>query len=160
MIVSVWCEISGFCVNFGLLLSNGYVCGCVCVYFLFHSNYFRKNHTLINVIWFWKSRKWDANRARDTKKSYQLTIRNGGISKTKWFLFFVAVNRVKLKSKTDYKEWIKPTTTSSGGVVRTLMPCIRDIARNGLNARSVRIVLNAWMPPAPHSEATKLINDT
>lgn len=44
--------------------------------------------------------------------------------------------------------------------IRTLMPCIRDMARNGLNARSVRIVLNAWMPPAPQSEATKLINDT
>ena len=44
--------------------------------------------------------------------------------------------------------------------VRTLMPCIRDMARNGLNARSVRMVLNAWMPPAPQSEATKLINDT
>lgn len=44
--------------------------------------------------------------------------------------------------------------------VRTLMPCIRDMARSGLKARSVRIVLNAWMPPAPQSEATKLINDT
>lgn len=45
-------------------------------------------------------------------------------------------------------------------VLRTLMPCIRDMARSGLRALNVRIVLKAWIPPAPHSEATKLISDT
>lgn len=44
--------------------------------------------------------------------------------------------------------------------LRTLMPCIRDMARSGRRARNVRIVLKAWMPPAPQSEATKLISDT
>jgi len=44
--------------------------------------------------------------------------------------------------------------------VRTRMPCIRDMARSGLSALNVRIVLKAWIPPAPTSEATKLISDT
>ena len=42
----------------------------------------------------------------------------------------------------------------------TLMPCMRDMARSGLSALSVRMVLKAWMPPAPSSEAVKLISDT
>lgn len=42
----------------------------------------------------------------------------------------------------------------------TRMPCIRDMALRGLRARSVRIVLNAWIPPAPSREAMKLISDT
>lgn len=42
----------------------------------------------------------------------------------------------------------------------TLIPCIRDIARRGLKALSVLMVLNAWIPPAPHRDATKLISDT
>lgn len=46
------------------------------------------------------------------------------------------------------------------GRLRTLMPCIRDMARRGLSALNVRIVLKAWIPPAPASEATKLISDT
>lgn len=44
--------------------------------------------------------------------------------------------------------------------LRTLIPCIRDMARSGLSALSVRIVLKAWMPPAPTSEAMKLMRDT
>ena len=40
------------------------------------------------------------------------------------------------------------------------MPCMRDMARSGLSALSVRMVLKAWMPPAPSSEAVKLISDT
>ena len=40
------------------------------------------------------------------------------------------------------------------------MPCIRDIALSGRNALSVLIVLNAWIPPAPNSDAVKLINET
>lgn len=40
------------------------------------------------------------------------------------------------------------------------MPCIRDMARNGLRALKVLIVLKAWIPPAPRSEAIKLISDT
>ena len=44
--------------------------------------------------------------------------------------------------------------------VPTLMPCIRDIARRGRRARRVRMVLNAWIPPAPASEARKLMRDT
>lgn len=44
--------------------------------------------------------------------------------------------------------------------LRTLIPCIRDMARSGLSALSVRIVLKAWIPPAPTSEATKLMRDT
>ena len=42
----------------------------------------------------------------------------------------------------------------------TLIPCIRDIALRGRRALSVRIVLNAWMPPAPTSEAVKLMRET
>lgn len=42
----------------------------------------------------------------------------------------------------------------------TLIPCIRDMARRGLSALSVRIVLKAWIPPAPQSEAIKLMRDT
>ena len=42
----------------------------------------------------------------------------------------------------------------------TLIPCIRDIALNGRRALSVRMVLNAWIPPAPSSEAVKLMRDT
>ena len=42
----------------------------------------------------------------------------------------------------------------------TLIPCIRDIALRGRSALSVRIVLNAWMPPAPTSEAVKLMRET
>ena len=42
----------------------------------------------------------------------------------------------------------------------TRMPCIRDIALRGLRALKVRIVLNAWIPPAPSSEAVKLIRET
>ena len=40
------------------------------------------------------------------------------------------------------------------------MPCMRDMARSGRSALSVRMVLKAWMPPAPSSEAVKLISDT
>lgn len=43
---------------------------------------------------------------------------------------------------------------------RTLIPCIRAIARKGLKALKVLIVLNAWIPLAPHNEATKFISDT
>lgn len=43
---------------------------------------------------------------------------------------------------------------------RTLIPCIRAIARKGLKALKVLIVLNAWIPLAPHIEATKFISDT
>ena len=42
----------------------------------------------------------------------------------------------------------------------TLMPCMRDMARSGRSALSVLMVLKAWMPPAPSSEAVKLISDT
>ena len=42
----------------------------------------------------------------------------------------------------------------------TRMPCMRDMARSGLSARSVRIVLKAWMPPAPRREAVKLMRET
>lgn len=42
----------------------------------------------------------------------------------------------------------------------TLIPCILDNARKGLNALNVLMVLNAWIPPAPHKDATKLIKDT
>lgn len=42
----------------------------------------------------------------------------------------------------------------------TLMPCIRDMALSGRKARSVRIVLNAWIPPAPSIDAVKFISDT
>lgn len=42
----------------------------------------------------------------------------------------------------------------------TLIPCILDMARNGLNALSVLIVLKAWIPPAPQRDATKFIRDT
>ena len=42
----------------------------------------------------------------------------------------------------------------------TLIPCIRDMALSGLSALSVLMVLNAWMPPAPNSDAVKLISDT
>jgi hypothetical protein len=34
------------------------------------------------------------------------------------------------------------------------------MALSGLSALNVRMVLKAWMPPAPNSEARKLINDT
>jgi hypothetical protein len=34
------------------------------------------------------------------------------------------------------------------------------MARSGLSALSVRIVLKAWIPPAPQSEAIKLMRDT
>lgn len=40
------------------------------------------------------------------------------------------------------------------------MPCILDMALSGLSALSVLMVLKAWMPPAPSSEAVKLISDT
>ena len=40
------------------------------------------------------------------------------------------------------------------------MPCMRDMALSGRSALSVRMVLKAWMPPAPSSEAVKLISDT
>ena len=40
------------------------------------------------------------------------------------------------------------------------MPCMRDMARSGRSALSVLMVLKAWMPPAPSSEAVKLISDT
>lgn len=46
------------------------------------------------------------------------------------------------------------------GMQHTLIPCIRAIARKGLKALKVLIVLNAWIPLAPHNEATKLISDT
>lgn len=42
----------------------------------------------------------------------------------------------------------------------TLMPCIRDMALRGRRARSVLIVLNAWILPAPARVATRLIKDT
>ena len=45
-------------------------------------------------------------------------------------------------------------------VVRTLIPCILDMALSGLRALSVRMVLKACTPPAPSREAVKLINDT
>lgn len=48
----------------------------------------------------------------------------------------------------------------ASGRVRTLMPCIRLMALSGRRARSVRIVLNACMPPAPQSAATKFISET
>lgn len=34
------------------------------------------------------------------------------------------------------------------------------MARSGLSALRVRIVLKAWIPPAPQSEAMKLMRDT
>ena len=40
------------------------------------------------------------------------------------------------------------------------MPCILDIALRGLRALKVRIVLKAWIPPAPSREAVKLIRET
>ena len=40
------------------------------------------------------------------------------------------------------------------------MPCILDIALRGLRALRVLIVLKAWIPPAPRSDAVKLISDT
>lgn len=46
------------------------------------------------------------------------------------------------------------------GERRTLMPCILDMALSGRRARKVRIVLKAWIPPAPNKEATKLMSDT
>ena len=45
-------------------------------------------------------------------------------------------------------------------MIITLIPCIRDIALNGRRALSVRMVLNAWIPPAPRSEAVKLMSET
>ncbi len=42
----------------------------------------------------------------------------------------------------------------------TRMPCILDMALNGLSALRVRMVLKACIPPAPSSEAVKLIKDT
>ena len=42
----------------------------------------------------------------------------------------------------------------------TLIPCILDMALNGRRALSVRMVLNAWIPPAPKREAVKLMRDT
>ena len=42
----------------------------------------------------------------------------------------------------------------------TLIPCILDIARRGLRALRVLMVLKAWMPPAPSRDAVKLISDT
>ena len=41
-----------------------------------------------------------------------------------------------------------------------LIPCILDMALNGRRALSVRMVLNAWIPPAPKREAVKLMRDT
>lgn len=55
--------------------------------------------------------------------------------------------------KMDGIAWTSALTT-------TLIPCILDIALKGRNALSVLIVLNAWIPPAPQSEAMKLIKDT
>lgn len=51
-------------------------------------------------------------------------------------------------------------SSGRGRVVRTLMPCMRLMALSGRSARSVRIVLNAWIPPAPQSAATKFISET
>ena len=45
-------------------------------------------------------------------------------------------------------------------LVRTLMPCILDMALRGLRALKVLMVLKAWMPPAPSRDAVKLISDT
>ena len=45
-------------------------------------------------------------------------------------------------------------------MIITLIPCIRDIALNGRRALRVRMVLNAWIPPAPSREAVKLMRDT
>ena len=42
----------------------------------------------------------------------------------------------------------------------TLIPCILDIARRGLRALRVLMVLKAWMPPAPSRDAVKLMSDT
>lgn len=42
----------------------------------------------------------------------------------------------------------------------TLIPCILDIARRGLRALRVLMVLKAWMPPAPSRDAVKLMRDT
>ena len=40
------------------------------------------------------------------------------------------------------------------------MPCILDMALRGLRALKVRIVLKAWIPPAPSKEAVKLMRET
>lgn len=48
----------------------------------------------------------------------------------------------------------------TSALTTTLIPCILDIALSGRNALRVRMVLNAWIPPAPQSEAMKLIRDT
>ncbi len=40
------------------------------------------------------------------------------------------------------------------------MPCILDMALRGLRALRVLMVLKAWIPPAPSSDAVKLIRDT
>lgn len=44
--------------------------------------------------------------------------------------------------------------------LHTRIPCILDIALSGLRALRVRIVLKAWIPPAPQSDAMKLMRDT
>ena len=48
-----------------------------------------------------------------------------------------------------------------GGLVPpTLIPCILDMARRGLRALRVLMVLKAWIPPAPRRDAVKLMRDT
>ena len=42
----------------------------------------------------------------------------------------------------------------------TLMPCILDMALSGLKALRVRMVLKAWIPPAPSNDAVKFISET
>lgn len=48
----------------------------------------------------------------------------------------------------------------TSALTTTLIPCILDIALKGRNALRVLMVLNAWIPPAPQSEAMKFIKDT
>ena len=45
-------------------------------------------------------------------------------------------------------------------VILTRIPWNRDKALSGLSARSVRIVLKAWILPAPNQLATKLTIET
>lgn len=76
--------------------------------------------------------------------------------------FFNIYIKIRPRDLFDLLVRLKNTENVMGCVkkVRTLMPCIRDMARSGLSALNVRIVLKACIPPAPASEATKLISDT
>ena len=58
-------------------------------------------------------------------------------------------------------EWLGPACTALHSTApHTRIPCIRDMALRGRSALRVRIVLNAWMPPAPSSDAVKLMRET